>query len=194
MTDRDYIDEIKKGNKKMLNDLYGKYRGRFFNYFLRHFNISQDEVADVYQDSWTAMWTNIRDGKLTSRDFNVKLETYLFQVGRNICLARNRKTKRVKKIGIDILNWRAIDVEDIDMDNNHAAIVQRDELALSAVRVIGEPCSSLLVKFYIERKKGEQIALELNYKDATSVKAQKYKCMQKLKSMVEAQLQKNNLQ
>ena len=193
MTDREYIDEIKKGNDKMLTILYDNYRGRFFNYFTKNFDISRADVADIYQDSWTGVWSNIQNGRLTGENLNVKLETYLFQVGKYISLARNRKEKTMPKADVKVLYRIQTEGEDIDLDNNHVFAIKRDECALMAVRNVGEPCTTILTRFYIEKKSGEQIAVELGYKDATSIKTQKYKCMQKVKSLLDTQLEKLNL-
>lgn len=193
MSDKDYIDEIKKENKKMLHTLYETYRSKFFSYFANSFKISQDDIADIYQDCWTSVYLNIRNERLTSQNLNVKLETYLFQVGKYILYARNRKTKNIFNTDVNVLDKLNLQGEDLDLEESHVQVVEREDCAMKAVQNIGEPCSSILLKFYIEQKSGEQIALELHYKDASSIKTQKYKCMQKLKSLVDTQLSKINL-
>ncbi len=193
MTDKEYIDEIKSGNDKILNILYASYRSKFFGYFVKTFDIPLADIADIYQDSWVGVWENVQDGKLTSLNLNVKLETYLFQVGKYIFLARNRKTKNIKKENIEKLN-RFSETENIDLDNNQILSSKRDDCALMIVRNMSEPCSSILLNFYVEQKSGKQIAMELGYQDADSIKTQKYKCMQKVKNELYTQLKKLNLQ
>jgi DNA-directed RNA polymerase specialized sigma24 family protein len=56
-----------------------------------------------------------------------------------------------------------------------------------------EPCCSLLDKFYWEELSGEEIARQMNYKNADTVKTQKYKCMQKLKVALTGVLKSHNL-
>jgi len=215
MTDKEYIDEIAKGNDKIVEVLYRNYRKKFETYFSKNYKFSHaEEIVDIYQDSWTAVLTNIRTErkkaeKLTSEKLDWKLETYLFQIGKYTCLARNRKENKkaenkgygrdsqmlptVLNDGKKKLNSREFDYEELDLDNLDTTAIKRDECALQAIRNVGEPCSSILSKFYIEKKSGEEIALEMKYKDADSIKTQKYKCMQKVKSLVETQLKKLNL-
>lgn len=52
-----------------------------------------------------------------------------------------------------------------------------------AVHNMGEPCAPLLLHFYWDQLSMDDIANKLSYKDSNSAKTQKYKCIQKLKSI-----------
>ena len=59
---------------------------------------------------------------------------------------------------------------------------KRCAMIKETVKNIQEPCATLLDKFYWEDKSGEEIANDMGYKNTDTVKNQKYKCMQKLKT------------
>ena len=48
---------------------------------------------------------------------------------------------------------------------------------------LGTGCRKLLLLFYFFKKNMEEIAVELNYTNADNAKSQKYKCLQKLKTV-----------
>jgi RNA polymerase sigma-70 factor (ECF subfamily) len=50
---------------------------------------------------------------------------------------------------------------------------------------IGDPCYRLLELFYFVQKTMEEISVELGYKNPETTKNQKYKCMERLRKMVE---------
>lgn len=63
-------------------------------------------------------------------------------------------------------------------DENEKLVVLRKSLAR-----LGVGCRKLLLLFYYFKKNMEEIATELNYTNADNAKSQKYKCLQKLKSV-----------
>ena len=48
---------------------------------------------------------------------------------------------------------------------------------------LGDPCKQILEKFYYHHKSNVDIAEELDYKNADTVKNLKYKCLQRLKKI-----------
>lgn len=53
----------------------------------------------------------------------------------------------------------------------------------SLYRESREPCRSLLFAFYVQNKSMEELAEEMNYKNADTVKNVKYKCLQRLRKL-----------
>jgi RNA polymerase sigma-70 factor (ECF subfamily) len=50
---------------------------------------------------------------------------------------------------------------------------------------IGDPCHRLLEFFYFRQKSMEEISAELGYKNPETAKNQKYKCMERLRKLVD---------
>jgi DNA-directed RNA polymerase specialized sigma24 family protein len=57
----------------------------------------------------------------------------------------------------------------------------------TALQELGEPCKTLLVYSYYKNYSTEEIANALNYKSTDSAKTQKYKCLVRLKKIVQKQ-------
>jgi DNA-directed RNA polymerase specialized sigma24 family protein len=52
-----------------------------------------------------------------------------------------------------------------------------------AVEKLGEPCSSLIKAFYLEKQNMQNIADRFGYTNAENAKTQKYKCFMRLKKI-----------
>jgi RNA polymerase sigma-70 factor (ECF subfamily) len=74
--------------------------------------------------------------------------------------------------------------EQFENDENNLELVSR------CFNQLGDPCHSLLDLFYYHKNSMEEIALALNYKNPETAKNQKYKCMERLRKLVEAELEK----
>jgi DNA-directed RNA polymerase specialized sigma24 family protein len=97
----------------------------------------------------------------------------LFGIGKFMMMEHRRKLKNGALV---ILS----DIPDI-VEDDSGFIIENEKIVAAALDQLGEPCHSLLVKKYWEGKSGEEIAVELNYKNADSVKTQRYRCMDKLR-------------
>ena len=53
-----------------------------------------------------------------------------------------------------------------------------------SLRQLGDPCKSILLYFYYEQNTMEQIAERLGYTNADNAKNQKYKCLKRLKAVL----------
>ena len=72
--------------------------------------------------------------------------------------------------------------------NDQEEASSRSELLDFVVRMVNSmksPCRKLLGAQYWDRLSGAEIAKKLGYSSVDSVKAQKFKCMRKLREMVE---------
>lgn len=187
MTDKQYIAALQNGDQRAFADLYDAYRGRFFGYMLKYYRKSDDYIADLYQDSCVAFWQNIQKGKLAPETLTSSIETYIIGVAKYILMARDRRYKEILS-DRELSSFAPAVSEERLRDET-----ERDEVIQSVVNRMDEPCCSLLDKFYWEELSGEEIARQMNYKNADTVKTQKYKCMQKLKVALTGVLKSHNL-
>ncbi|MTI23147.1 sigma-70 family RNA polymerase sigma factor [Fulvivirga sp. RKSG066] len=67
---------------------------------------------------------------------------------------------------------------------NKAYTEQQLENMENCLISLGHPCSEILKLFYYERKNMEEISINLGYKNADTVKNQKYKCLQRLRKLM----------
>jgi len=59
------------------------------------------------------------------------------------------------------------------------------KMVSKALTLIGEPCHQLLDFFYFSKKSMEEISSSMGYKNPETAKNQKYKCMERLRKLVE---------
>ena len=94
----------------------------------------------------------------------------MFQIGINKTIDRLREKGR----DIDVPR-----LEDLLFD-----VSGRDERVYDVVARMSSPCRDILFAFYWDRFSLEEIACQLEYKDAAVVKSQKYRCMRKVADLL----------
>lgn len=179
-TDQDKILAIKRKNEILTGKIYNLYRNEFLIFFKQRLLADNDTIKEIYQDAFMVLCNKIYEDKLNAETLNSSLKTYLFGVGIKLAYNFNRKIAKLKED--DLPEDLAIIVEEPGLGQENEKIIQK------AVREMGEPCHTILLKQYWENKSGEEIATEMNYKNTDTAKTQKYKCIQKLKSDLRGKL------
>ncbi|MCM1502069.1 MAG: sigma-70 family RNA polymerase sigma factor [Bacteroidales bacterium] len=177
-TDKEFIKEFRTKDEAAISRMYMQFRQAFFSYFGSHYRKSELEIDDVYQDSFTVLWQNVNSGKITEDNLKCSLTTYLIAVGRYTMMARQRRYKEIVNDEMITMYYtgKMDDADEVMAKEERYAFIRRTVMQMQ------EPCASILDKFYWEDKTGEEIATDMSYKNTDVVKAQKYKCMQKLKA------------
>jgi RNA polymerase sigma factor (sigma-70 family) len=150
--------------------------------YRKHFNMvkflvekntgSSEDASDLFQEVLIIIYEKVRDRRL---HLTCSLKTYIYSV------ARNQWLKKLSQKG------RSVSENNFE---NYIQVEDFQEMSVVAdlknlLNEIGEACRKLLILFYYRKKSMEEICLELNYSNADSVKTQKYKCIQRLKKMIE---------
>lgn len=181
MTDDQIIARIRSGGQTELGWIYEQYREEFIRWISREYNCSPDDSKDIYQVAILIFYDNVKSGKLQHLVSSIK--TYLFGIGKNVARDNLRKLKRNTPINQQQwLQEYLADEPDEKVDENLFA------LAKKALAGLGQPCQQLLELFYYERKNMEEISLAMNYKNADTAKNQKCKCMARLRSLFEKEM------
>ena len=173
LTDNQKISAIRLRNEYLIGEIYNLYRNEFIHLFKQRLRKNDDTIFDIYQEAFLELCHKIYTNKLNEENLRSTLKTYLFGVGKYMLINTIRHNKRQI---LELFN----DVPEIPEDEPGLGI-ENEKIVQIAVNQIGEPCHTILTKQYWEDKSGEDIAAELNYKNADTVKVQKYKCIQKLK-------------
>lgn len=139
-------------------------------------SISDDSILDeVVQESSIALAIKLQSPSFT---LTAKLSTMMYAI------ARNQFLKQIKKRGLKA------DVEPNELtaiEESKEEILEyerRMEKVESAFGELGEKCRKILRMFYFEKKRMEQIASDLNYANAQTVKNLKGRCFKELKTAV----------
>jgi RNA polymerase sigma factor (sigma-70 family) len=134
------------------------------------------ELEDIYQNSFLALWENIRTGKI---ELQVSLRAYLFGV------FKNQMFKYLR-------HERSATMDSLAMTKDSLGITNDQELrdwnelqtiVFKVAEFLGEPCYTILL-LYFEGKRMDEIATQINFKNSDSVKTKKNKCINLIKKAI----------
>lgn len=175
------LQQIKIGNRKVLNQLYQTYRDEFIHWTRWKYNCKENESIDVFQETMIAFYENVVHGKIT--DFQSSVKTYLFAIGRNILLKRYRNNKNSETEELEVLH-NVADTENLQSEDN-LNLTERQKALTLLLEKLGEPCKTLLQLFYYQKYSVEAIMNAMDYKNASVVKNQKVRCIKRLRKIAQ---------
>jgi len=172
-----------------LNRFISDEQGKVVSYLRKTFSVSDDDLNDIYQESSTALFLNIRDGKLSN--LTSSLSTYFLRVCINQTLKFIGKRQKV----VPLFNYNTITNKDafrpdkIDelyqlcTEDEEAEKVSRSEkIVQSIIESMQDTCKNIFKGYYWDNLTTSTIADMFGFANANSVKTQKYKCLQKFRS------------
>jgi RNA polymerase sigma factor (sigma-70 family) len=179
MSDAELLHVVRSGDPSGLSFAYEKYRKEYINWIRRFANCGADDACEYYQGTILIFYENVMNGKLT--ELQSSLKTYLFGIGKNLVMHQYRKNVRGERVKAEfILQTHLADSsQELIAEDNDLAMIHR------CFERIGDPCHRLLELFYFHQKSMEEICQELGYKNPETAKNQKYKCMERLRKLVD---------
>ncbi|MCB0737728.1 MAG: sigma-70 family RNA polymerase sigma factor, partial [Bacteroidetes bacterium] len=166
----------KGGNQLVIKELYLQHQQACMAFLRKHYQMSNADAADIYQDTILALYENILSGRLQQLESNVK--TYILAIAKNLSRKKfNSGQKEVDALSIKLEYL----VEEESFSEEEEVAIQHLETALNEM---GEPCSSILKWFYYKKMGLAAIAQELRYQSVDVAKTQKSRCMKQLKKAV----------
>jgi RNA polymerase sigma factor (sigma-70 family) len=185
MTDSELVKLVRAGDVAGLSFVYEKYRKEFLNWIRKFSGCSTDEAQEFYQATTIILYENIMSSKVT--ELQSSLKTYLFGIGKNLTYQHHRKTQRMEKVKAEYM----IEVELLAESRNAIQAELDLRVVAKCLSFIGEPCRQLLDFFYFRQKSMDEISTAMGYKNPETAKNQKYKCMERLRKMVEDERRTN---
>ncbi len=181
MDERAIIVAIKQGDKVELEKVYKMHRTVFIKWICSKFRVTDDEGNDLYHQSILIFYENILAGKLT--ELKSSIRTYLMAVGKNKVYEMLRYQHRQSANPSEHLPDQTIEDETDQTD-------EMITLSRKALRLLGDPCKTLLELYYYHKQSMQEIARQLGYKNENTTKNQKYKCLLRLRELFQKQIQK----
>ena len=172
-----------------LNRFISDEQGKVLSYLRKTFSVSDDDLNDIYQESSTALFLNIRDGKLSN--LTSSLSTYFLRVCINQTLKFIGKRQKIVPLFNDntLTNKDAFRPDKIDelyqlcTEDEEAEKVSRSEkIVQSIIESMQDTCKNIFKGYYWDNLTTGTIADMYGFSNANSVKTQKYKCLQKFRS------------
>lgn len=174
-------------NSRAFNVFVDKERPKVVSYLRKSFSLSDDDIDDIFQEASLALYENIRDGKLSV--LTSTLSTYFLRVCINQTLTYTAKQKRILPIknesslsGGAIIDDKLDELFSLSMAGEEDAFRNRTERIVDRiVKDLPETCRNIFDGYYWQNLSTKVIADMFGYANANTVKAQKYKCVDKFK-------------
>lgn len=172
------LQDLKERKSSAFNLVYRDYYG-MVKYFVLKNSGKEEDVSDVFQDGLVILYE-----KLNTPGFvlTCSLKTFIYSVCRLVWLKRLREQNRMPSSINDVEK-----VEDI-VDEYETERLEHSKMVLveKSLSKLGENCRQILEHFYYLKATMKDIALKFGYTNENNAKNQKYKCLQRLKVMVQA--------
>ncbi len=172
------LSKIREGDRKYLRQLYEEHREAFWVWIRKTYNCDEDMAAEVYQQAFTTLYYNVKEGKLTN--LTSSLKTYIFAIGRNLIRDHFKITTRRQEI-------MEVAVDTSNIDNSIIDRYEQSEMkdtVKTLLLKIGEPCKTVLELFYLKGYALDAIAIEMNYKSENIASKRKFICLKQMRKLL----------
>ncbi len=175
--DAHILDRMRQGEDDVLVILYEQNRAAVFSLVTRN-NGSADDAEDVLQEAVIILWERVRSGRF---EYAAKLSTFVYAVAKNVW-----SRKRMRK-----LREPASEIDENTSDPYEPTVLEsmihseRSEQIAAAMKQLGDPCRTLLILYYYEEKSQEEIAAQMGFANAATVKSKKYTCKKMLEKLLQ---------
>ena len=179
MSEQQLLTLLKDSNKEALKMIYLNNRDSFINY-ARKFNISEDDIVDVYQDAIIVLQEKATKGKL--ENLTCTISTYLFGIGKYMLFEKARKNNKIISdfpLENEAYNYKEISDSFLEDTPNEFQILLQKGFA-----TLGKKCKEILTLFYYRGFTIDEIAEKLKYSNKNVVKSQKSRCIKQLKENI----------
>lgn len=158
-------------------------------YLLSRYSLSEDECADVFQDSLIILWKNIKENKVEADGLGMSSSTYFMTICRNKTMELLRKKSKYMTTSYEInpskehYDYQGEQVEKILSleDDCENAQKEKEALVRDIVKNLPSPCNELLWGYYGDGHSMKMLAEMFNYASENAVKVIKHRCCEKFR-------------
>ncbi|MBK0379517.1 RNA polymerase sigma factor [Mucilaginibacter segetis] len=173
--DSEVILGILNNSESILKKLYLAYFPMILQLIINN-NGDEEDAKDIYQEAIIVLYNKVKRGDF---ELSSKLKTFIYSVCRRLWLKR---LAQVNRFGGDIKDFEEfLPVED-DVENHEERDMQLNKME-DALKLLGEPCKTIMEDFYMHNRSMQEICERFGYTNADNAKTQKYKCLQRLKKL-----------
>lgn len=175
---KDWIAYIKSNENEALTEIYRDFKDPFIGWVMNNIKCDKNEALDIFQVSIVILYENVVNNKIEKLD---SVKSYLFAIGKNKMMEYFRSAKKNQSSQLKenlILDQYLFDESEYEIKETKFNSLN------AALKEIGDPCYTLLSNFYFKKMSLDVIANEMDYKNTNTVKTKKFKCIQRLKKMV----------
>jgi RNA polymerase sigma factor (sigma-70 family) len=169
LLEEELVPALQRGDNNALKYIYKAYWPMVLRFVTLN-NGNAEDAEELYQEGIISLYE-----KVTCIDFKLtcSVKTFLYSICRNKWL----NTLRGRKVMVDIEDFVEVLLEAPEDEK------PEDEEVMDIIRAMGNPCHSLLVGYYYQKLDLQALAVKLQYASANVAKQQKFRCMERLKTM-----------
>lgn len=178
---QDYlVNALKNNDEQVLRTLYIE-NFRKTEIFILKNNGTSAQAKDFYQEAIIATWQNVKENKFKPHS-ETALQGYLYTIAKNKWLDYLRSSRYKKTKPIENFHFSE------NGDENESEVNLEHETKLNTIaenfKKLGDECRELLKQFYFDKRSLREIAEYYKIGEA-SARNKKYRCINKLKSLVD---------
>lgn len=159
-------------------------------YLRNRYSLTEDECADVFQDSLIILWRNIKENKVEEEGLGMSSSTYFMTICRNKTMELLRKKSKYITTSRDInpskehYDYQGEQIEKILSmeDNLEKKQLEKEALVREIVKNLPPPCNELLWGYYGDGHSMKMLAEMFNYASENAVKVTKHRCCEKFRN------------
>jgi len=178
-------DEKEKRLEKFAKEQWQKTRA----FLLSRYSLSEDECADVFQESLIILWRNIKENKVEAEGLGMSSSTYFMTICRNKTMELLRNKSKYITTPYEInpskehYDYQGEQIEKILSLENDSMNAQKEKEALvrDIVKDLPSPCNELLWGYYGDGHSMKMLAEMFNYASENAVKVTKHRCCEKFR-------------
>lgn len=166
--------------EKVINFLYQRFKLPVINYIYKQGG-SEEDCDDIFQEVILVFVRQVQTFRFEATTFS-EMEGYFIRIARYKWLKKQESEGRRFLREQDFVNQNAI-----LQDANALGLLIEEEERLNAHQMLeqlGEKCKAILLAFYGDKQSLIEIANQLGMASASLVKAQKFRCLTKLKNLL----------
>jgi RNA polymerase sigma factor (sigma-70 family) len=175
-----FIQQVMNGDERAIQDLYFRYRSKYFRWISRRFNATLEDFEDAWQDAVMAFYLQVKAGKI----IELRLEPchWLFKVAYRRLLNANRKQKRIVYTDISeeskILPTQEQELFDSFWSDEKKAKLNK------ALNKLSPTFREILCDRYIRRNSLETIREKWGFNNLNTTSASISRALKQLKTMI----------
>ncbi|HLP12493.1 MAG TPA: sigma-70 family RNA polymerase sigma factor [Flavobacteriales bacterium] len=172
MNNATLIAQLRSGQpNKALEELYKGYP--VIRHFIKTHGGDDDDARDVFQESIMVLYRNVQKDDFV---LTANMTTYLFSITKYMWKDILKKKNRQVNFVCD----NTAEEEDVkNAQEEEEKFKWLDEI----LGTLGEKCAEILKMTYFAKMSMDEIAQKLGYKNVDTAKTQKYKCLERARSL-----------
>lgn len=179
MSENSLILRLRAGDKGALEEIYRKFRPSFIKWITYSHKCSHEQAVDIFQYAILSFYENVLEDVIEEMN-DAGIKTYLYSIGKNKLLSDSR---RDSKLSFNEEYEDHLLLEELDETKQDSEA--RIKKVKSVIETLQNPCADILRLFYFNNLSNDEIAEILGYKNGNTVKNLKYKCIQRIKRLLE---------